>query len=609
MERGDVVRNKIGRLLSDSYFQRTLDKEALKNYQDLVDKKGHIDPNDTESLNKFYQFMADQFKEVQAAKKRITGHVEQAIRDKVITEKDRAFYKKNMKANVVSGDQIVTKETLEQAEKDILDSLENRRKERGEYDALAGGPLVQSGFLVVSKDKKIPFPDETGYLKMSVPERRQWLEGVRKLLPQAKEYAKNHENKEIEQLEEEYDILLQAAQKEGIIGKKTIEKFKKWFKNQGPETKEYAIGQFFKEMSRYKTLWKEARKSLKSNALTRLESLRDSMGYTDLKNEFMKEQYAAKLKEARQEKIISGHTEAAFLADFEQQSQERKQAYLDQFNNQIERYKILRSKIDKIKDKKAQRILNEMYESGEHGFGEIQAKYNRLAGQKNEDPGKGQKEDASLKILNAVTNTTVKKEILYAKKSLNRSEKKTFVERLTHYFSGRQSDQHDAASYQDNIRAARKEHEKAYEEKGSSKPHEFVENEGLEGSRQDLSIHEVDEKAVERTAQDSYKKNKKTTSSQTPEIRIKKSTDRAYQRNTFVNRKGEKKRVVRVGGTKEAAQAFNSEGVLNQQRDDLSVMAKDGSNIVEMKMREIRVMKEVLRKSLEEEEVEKKEAV
>lgn len=68
-ENGDVIRSKIGRLLENPYFQRTLDKEALKNYRDLAEKKGHIDPNDTENLSKFYEFMADHFKEAEVSKK------------------------------------------------------------------------------------------------------------------------------------------------------------------------------------------------------------------------------------------------------------------------------------------------------------------------------------------------------------------------------------------------------------------------------------------------------------------------------------------------------------------------------------------------------------
>ena len=602
-ESADVIRNKIAQMVKDPYFQSTLDKEALKNYQDIVDKKGNIDPNDTESLSRFYDFMSNQFTEVQQVKKRITDHVKDAIRGKAISEEDRKFYKEKMKENVVSGEQIVTKEVLEKAEKEILESLENRRKERKEYDDLVDSTLVKDGFLIIDKDNKILVPDEVNYLKMTVPERRKWLKQIQDALPKAERYAEAQEKNEGDKLTKEYETLLNAARKEGMIGDKIIDKFMDWFNGQNNEAKKYAIGQFFKEMSRYKTLWKDIRKTLKGNSLSRLEKLKDQMGHTELKSEFMKEQYAGKLKEARQKKIISKHTETAFLADFESQSPDRKQNYLDQFDNQMEKYKSLCSRIDQMKDKKAQKVLNEMYEIGQHGFSEIHAKYNRLTGSQISEADKNTKPEPSLKGLSTITNETVKKEILHARKTLNRTEKKTFVERLTHFFSGRESERQDTVSYQDNVRASRKKHERAYQEnvtEGSEPP---IENEGLKGAHQNLEIHDIDENAVERTKSDTQKKPRTINPTKSSDVRIKKSKDRAYQQNMFLDERGQKRRVVRVGGTKEAVRAFNNEALLNRDKDELSIMSKDGSNIVEMKMREIRVMKDVLKKSLEEDKV------
>lgn len=507
-ESGDVIRNKIAQMVKDPYFQSTLNEEALKNYQDIVDKKGHIDPNDAESLSRFYDFMSSQFKEVQQVKKRITDHVKDAIRGKAISEEDRRFYKEKMKKNVVSGEQIVTKEVLEKAEKEILESLENRRKERKEYDDLVDSTLLKNGFLIIDEDNKIPVPDENEYLKMTVPERRKWLKQIQDAMPKAERYAETQEKNEGDKLTKEYETLLSTAKKEGVIGNKIIDKFMDWFKGQDNETKKYSIGQFFKEMNRYKDLWKDIRKTLKGKPLSDLEKLKDQMGYTELRDEFMKQQYVEKLQKA-----------------------------------------------------------------------------------------------GSRKILSTVTNETVKKEILHARKSLNRTEKKTFVERLTHFFSGRESEKQDTASYQDNVRASRKKHERAYQEnvtEGSEPP---IENEGLKGARQNLEIHDIDENAVERTKSETQKKPRTINPTKSSDVRIKKSKDRAYQQNMFVDEKGQKRRVVRVGGTKEGVRAFNNEALLNRDKDELSIMSKDGSNIVEMKMREIRVMKDVLKKSLEEDKV------
>ncbi len=514
------VRSKMETLVKDPEWRRYMSEKIAAEYEYFLQQQGsQISVSasagssrmnqakaiqNPQELRQVYEFMQQQWEEIQQAKKRITGHVKEAIRDKVISEEDRKFYKRKMKENVVSGEQIVTKEALEKAEKEILESLEGRKKERKEYDDLVSSSLVKDGFLIIDKDNKIQVPDENEYLKMSVPERRKWLKQIRDTLPKAEKYAEAQEKDEADKLTLEYKTLLNAARKREIIGDHTFDEFLEWFKGQNNETKKYSIGQFFKEMSRYQTLWKDIRKNLKGKPLSDLEGLRDQMGYTELRNEFMKQQYTEKLQKA-----------------------------------------------------------------------------------------------GSRKILSVITNETVKKEILHARKSLNRTEKKTFVERITHFFSGRESDKQDAASYQDNVRANRKKHERAYQQDAVEE--EPIENEGLKGARQNLKIHDVDEKVVERAKPDL--KQTKRTSAKSPEVRIKKSTDRAYQQNTFVDEKGGKRRVVRVGGTKEGVQAFNNEALLNRDKDELSIMSKDGSNIVEMKMREIRVMKDVLKKSLEEDKI------
>ena len=193
-ESGDVIRRGITQLLNNPYFQNTLDKEALQNYQDIANKKGHIKPDDTENLSRFYEFMKSQFDDIRQIKNRITGHVKQAIKEKVITEKDRVFYKEKMKENVVSGKQIVTKEILEKAEKEIFESLEKRKKDRKEYDDLAENPIAQGGFLHVDKNNKIPIPDEEKYLKMSVSERRKWLKNIQEVLDRNGNSRKIHES-------------------------------------------------------------------------------------------------------------------------------------------------------------------------------------------------------------------------------------------------------------------------------------------------------------------------------------------------------------------------------------------------------------------------------
>ena len=566
-DNGDVIRHGIAQLLKDPYFQKTLDKEALKNYQDLVDKKGHVNPDDTESLSRFYGFMKNQFEDVKKFKKKITDHVEQAIREKVITEKDRIFYKKKMKENVLSGKQIVTREILKQAEKDILESLENRRKERKEYDDLVNSPINQDGFLHIDKNDKIQIVDEQGYLGMSVPERRKWLKKIREALPKAKKYAEKQNGIESEKLEKEYKALLDEARKEGVIGLKTIRKFMDGFKKINLKEKEYWIQEMENgnQLKRYQDLWTDIRKTLKGPALKRMEGLRDKMGYTELLQEFgrfcEKEssrivgEYEKKLENAYQQKVISKHTKLSFLQDIRNQPLKEQQQYLEDFDKEMERYETLRSKIDQLKDKRSQKVLNEMYESNEYGYSEIQAKYNRLTGQAS-DGQASLSQEKDRKILNSITNETIKEGIIEADEKLNKTQKKTFVERLTHYFSGKHAEEQDASDYQKKVQAARLEQEK------------------------ELIKDKIDE---------------------TPESRVKIKTTPtdSFESRTYVGTE-ENKRVVRLDiDSRTAVQTFNNEALLNCDRDELSIMTWDGKNDIELEMREIRIMQKYLKENLE----------
>ncbi len=634
-ESGDVIRGKVNQLLNDPYFQRTMDKEALRNYQDLVSKRGYVNPDDTESLNRIYEFMAGQYKEVRDLKTRITDHVEQAVRDGVITEKDRAFYKKNMKANVVNGEQIVTKELLEQAEKDILDSLANRRKERKEYDDLMDSDLIHSGFLMVGKDKQIPVPNETAYLEMSVPERRRWLKEIRKWLPQAKEYAGKREKKEVKQLEEEYDSLLQAAKNKKIIGDKTVKKFKAWFKRQNAETKEYAVDQFFKEMNRYRILWKKIRKQLKGKSLSRLESMRDKMGYTELKNEFMKERYKAKLKQARRQKFISRHTEAAFLTDFEHQFPEGKQAYLDQFDRQMERYRLLRTAIDRLKDRNARKALNAMYENGDFGYSEIVARYERLSGQ--EVQSETSQQDDKEKLLGNVDNRIVRNSIEYADRTLTSSQKKRLTEKLGDWISDQNEDGFNASSFQKDVKIMRLKQAESYSkedyadmveseekrllrESSTDKRRGFLspkkvkvskkpkmasktfqsrrlkpmperKKEGKEQEKEDNEI--VEEKKTQKVKSKKRKSGPKETRRQTPEGGFKEYKFSGKKKDTRIQNL--------YLDTPAAVRQFNNESLLDSENDKLVLKAWDGNKGIEMKLYEIRAAVKYLKKSAEEE--------
>lgn len=549
--------------------------------------------NNPQELRQTYEFMQQQWGDLQQVKKRITVQVEQAIGEKIITEKDRDFYKKKMRENVVNGRQIVTKEILEKAEKEVIDSLDKRKAEKKEYDDFITNPLVQNGFLHIDKNNKISIPDEEKFMKMSVPDRRKWLKKIQDAKPKAEKYLN-------EDLAEEYESLLNTVRKKGIMGKKSIEKYIDGFRNIDLEEKKHWIKEMKngQQLERYVELWKNIRKTLKEGkGLERMETLRNTMGYSELLQAFGSEKefesqrnlfaYKAKLDGALNKRLISHHIYKAFLGDMRGQTLESQQEYLNQFDEQMERYRTLRGNIDGMKNKDAQSVLNEMYDSGSFGYGEISAKYERLKSQKGSALRSASQHSLVEKALNQIRNDTVKGAARYANEVLDYGEKKTFVERVSRFFTGKVASQQDVSSYQKNVKRARRElSQKEVMPEEESAP--LRESDHITNDTRKIDMEEsngLQEKPAQKP--------------KSPSVKIKTNQDQSYQQNTFSGQK-EEKRVVRVGiGSKEAVQAFNNERNLDQDQDSLSLMAKDGNRIVELKVNEIRHFTEYLKHTMD----------
>ncbi len=615
-ENGDVIRSRMDQILRDPYFQQTLDKESLKGYQDVADKRGHIDPNDTKNLSRFYKFMEGQWREIHRMKKQITDHVEQAIREKVITETDRAFYKDKMRENVVNGKQVVTKEVLEKAEKEVLESLDKRRDERKEYDQIANHKIVkESGALKTAENKSIEVPDEKGFLKLSVPERRVLLEKLKEALPKAEKYAETEGDVEAEKMTIDYKKALENAEKEGLIGKKTIEKYMETFKKVDNGEKEYWLKEMKNgnQLKRYEELWKNIRKAFQGTSLKRMESMKGKMGYSELLQEFGRMQevesnivtseYSQKLKVMHEQGVISLHTMNAFMIDIKSQTLEGKKEYLKDFDAQMQRYKILRTKVNQIKDKGARQSLNEMYLSGEHGYKEIEAKYNRITGQSSFEGNDSQSEKEAEVIFDNMKSDTVRKEFQYANKALSYDQQKTFVEKMTHFLSGKRED--NQGNYQKSIQSARREKE-------------VIEKEREEGSAQvkkpafrmflkpkaddnlDVEDGEVNDgkENIAVESEESELKKSSVSIRNKVEIKTKTSKDEVFQSDSYKDKKGRTKRVIRTGGTKEAIEMFNQEGVLNSSEVDVHLFGKDGTVKKEAEISDMRKVVKALEKTL-----------
>jgi len=600
-ESADGIRSQVAAFLRDKEFRETLEPEAIRNYEDIVNKKGHIKPDDMANLRKFYEFMKGQYEEIQGGKRRIKKHIDQAIRERIITDKDRKFYEEKMGENITTGNQNVTTEIMEQAEKDVLDSLDNRRAERKKYDDLANSPLVEKGFLMVDETKKIPIPDENKFLRMSVPERRKWLKSVEEMMSEAEMFCKNREKAETLKLTREYEILLKGAKKEKIIGDKTIREFMEWFKGQNNEVKQFAIGEFFKEMGRYRNLWKNIRKTLKGKGLSRLEGLRGHLGYAELRIEFKNEEYAQKLDEKLDKKIINGHIRNTFAKDFESKSIEEKERYLNEFDQQMERYETLRTNIEGLEDKKTRNKLLEMY-NGDNGWTEISAAYNEATNQSESSYSDVVKSKRNPKALSIITSDIKKQAIIEGVDEMSNEEKETTLKRFTHIFAYKQP---DASGYQKNIRKARLEQEKSF----SSKQEDIKESDINEGGlpenvhrfktvgKEEEMIEEQGQKQteVQNPDQKNTVKNaqvipiKSAKQRKIPKAKVKTNEDRSFTQSTYKNKTSEKKVVKMHINSRKAIQSFNSEVLLDRDRDELSVAALDRSSSRSLEFKKIEI--------------------
>ena len=235
-----------------------------------------------------------------------------------------------------------------------------------------------------------------------------------------------------------------------------------------------------------------------------------------------------------------------------------------------------------------------MYESDDDDDrSSIQAKYNRLTGQKYDESTVSSGDKSSDKILSNITNITARKAIIRADEELDTEQKNTFTKRITHFFHVKRSEAQDAATYQKNIRAARKQQISSQEDTEAP----AVEEQNLKEGVADRSSSQYVLKSEERS-QINQEASPLTPKTKLPNIKVKTSAENKFQQSTFLDKK-ENKRVVRVDiNTKEAVGAFNSQTLLDRDRDDLSLIAKDGDRNVELKLHEIHAMEKYLKESL-----------
>ncbi len=623
----DAIRGSISGLLQNEDFRRTLDPEALKNYEDMLRGQGKVKLDDAGQLARIHKFMVDEYEKVVRVQDRFDERIKEAIRSKVISEKDKGFYEEKIEQNVLNGKQIVTQETMEKAERELQESLKKRLDERRAYDAIAQDPLVRDGKLLVAKGKTISVPDEKAYLDMKVPERRKWLKEIKDALPKAKRYQEKEGDVESQRLGKEYETLLENAQKEGVIGKATAKKFMEGFKKIDLKEKEYWLKELSNgnQLKRYRELWKEARKTLSDVGFRRLVGQKDRLGYSELmtalgqekdrEGKMMEDEYGKKLSVLQKQKIISRHTQKAFLEDVQRQPLEKKKEYLQAFDTQMQRYKALRVKIDQMKDGGAKKTLDEMYERGECGYSEINAKYQRLAGQSVSVGSISPQQEEAERELDAIENRSVRRALKAGMKTIEKSQKKNLVERLTNFFEGRLSANVDPLTYQKTLKEARSEHRQVNikeirehhrtGKRGVSQEKKEVEEPEEEMGRANTiagwelkdDIAALDQEMNEDgepVTKEEYKK--KLPRRAKTEV----NSAKTFIRKTFYTESNEERHVMRAQlNSKEGVRSLNSVTNIDRQKDDLSLNVWADNRAIELKkLDDVRAFVHYLRKDI-----------
>jgi len=474
------MRSKINALLGRFGENKLATSKTIDAYR----KAAEEDPT-TEGLQGFYQWVGEQWMKANFALNNLRIKIDSGIQEKFISEKDREF----LMDNLILTDEHDFVGKIEKISEVLNGKINRMKDDRKEYDKLADHPLVKNtGFLKPDKNTKIIIPDEKGFLAMTVPERRKLLEDAKKALPDAETYAKSQDGIESTKLGKEYGEILDNARKEGWIGKATYEKFMDGFKKIDIDEKKVWIQEMKNgnQLKRYKDLWTNIRKTLKGPALDKMESLRDQTGYTQLFTEFgkLKEQesvkltkdYDEKLEQAYSQKIISKHTKSTFAKDIGNQDLDGKRKYMESFENQMQRYRLLRSQIDQMKDKNVKDHLNKMYESEKFGFTEIRAEYIRI----NNQGGKLKSADESSKSnpLTEVADVSIRRGIIRANELLKEKgpdKQRSFLNRIKTMISGEQSNEFNSKGFQANLRKMREEkNEKRKSEGNRSKIDGFV---------------------------------------------------------------------------------------------------------------------------------------
>jgi len=409
--------------------------------------------------------------------KKLSAYIDRAIYQKVASDSDRKFLRFFIESEEYKD---VPSDKMEAA---VIDKLVRMKEDKDFYDQMVNHNLIKNvGFLKIDQGKKINVPGEKGFLNLTVPERRDLLKKIKEALPKAELYAAKLEKEESAELVKNYTKMLdKALNKDKIIGSKTHAKFLDGFSKIDKDEKEDWVQEFSSQMTRYENLWKEVRSTFRGDTLKHFESLRDSKGYTEVFNQIsvVKEKegkrldsdYKNRLRKYREKGTIGNKTIHSFMENsdgIKRQSLDDKERYIDQLPSQMKRYENLWERIDELPRKQKEFLAVNI---DKYGYTELNEFYDHFS-----DGGKIPGQDDNLSDLSdnlrEKTSATVAEGIENIDAELDKKggdSKGNFIDLLKRKFLGNRTEKEVDASNIDNHAQQRKAAQKKVESTSQEK--------------------------------------------------------------------------------------------------------------------------------------------
>ena len=575
------IRREIGMIADRSHRENLISDEAYEGYQKLAgEREEHeMDAEMLESTRKFAR-------EHEEKAIRVHQKIQNAVSHRIASEKDEEFLmEKLVIENIKFNEQAGEIEGL------IDQKLARMKTDKEKYDKLAGHRLIKDiGYLKVDGNTRIKFPSEEEFLAMKVPERRTLLKSLEDAMPKAEAHAKECEATEDKEMLESYRSKLDAALKEGIIGRHTYESFLNGFLKIDFKEKEYWDKEFDSQMKRYRTLWGQIRETLKGQALEKMEGMIDEAGYTQLLSKFgqlrnaessrLNLNYKKDLEAYRQQGLIGQHTIAQFMQWMSEQSLAEKYDAGEKLPEQMKRYEALWQNVAELPAKQ-QGFLRSKIDLW--GYTELNKKYQEFIGKPQEDD-----DSESNRILNGVQSGEVRQAIIDTGEMLDKrgtSKKKSFMGLMDKMFSRANRDTFDATSFETEVR------EKAVKLNPDMK-------QDLKGrdANDKVDFEQIEEDAgmLEEAGSADLKEE-----SGFIEVRSGSGTESSRHTQVTINAERGLDRLM----SEDAKKSYQAEEAGG--RDDLSLAVSNSGRTVELEMKEVRTLDEYLKQTEKKDQLDK----